>query len=61
MLELAKCPNVSVKLGGLANPFFSGLSFRGQATAPSSEEIAAAFRPYVEVCIEAFGPDSLHV
>jgi L-fuconolactonase len=55
MLELAKCPNVHVKLGGLANPFFSGLSFRGLTAAPSSEQIAAAFRPYVEVCIEAFG------
>jgi len=55
MLELAECPNVHVKLGGLANPFFSGLSFRGLAAAPSSEQIAAALRPYVEVCIEAFG------
>ena len=57
MRELAKHPNVLVKLGGLANPFFSGLSFRRQPVAPSSDEIAAAFRPYVEVCIEAFGPD----
>lgn len=54
--ELAKCPNLLMKLGGLANPFFSGLSFRGQALAPSSEQVAAAFRPYVEVCIDAFGP-----
>ena len=32
-----------------------GRSFRRLAAAPSSEEIAAALRPYVEVCIEAFG------
>ena len=24
---------------------------------PSSEEAAAAWRPYIETCIEAFGPD----
>jgi len=24
---------------------------------PSSEELAAAWRPYVEACIEAFGPN----
>jgi len=24
---------------------------------PSSEELAAAWRPYVETCIEAFGPE----
>ena len=56
MQELAKCSNVHVKLGGLANPFFSGLSFRHREEPPSSDDIAAAFRPYVEVCIEAFGP-----
>jgi predicted TIM-barrel fold metal-dependent hydrolase len=57
MMELAKCPNVHMKLGGLANPFFSGLSFRGRAAAPSSQELAQAFRPYIETCIQAFGPD----
>ncbi len=41
--------------GRTRRSFFSGLSFRGLAAAPSSEQIAAAFRPYVEVCIEAFG------
>jgi L-fuconolactonase len=24
---------------------------------PSSEELAAAWRPYIETCIEAFGPE----
>ena len=57
MMELAQCPNVYVKLGGLANPFFSGLSFRSQASAPSSQELAAAFAPYIDTCIQAFGPN----
>ncbi|HKD70183.1 MAG TPA: amidohydrolase family protein [Candidatus Binataceae bacterium] len=56
MLDVAKCPNVHVKLGGLANPFFSGLSFRGRPAAPSSHELADALRPYIETCIQAFGP-----
>jgi predicted TIM-barrel fold metal-dependent hydrolase len=55
IVELAQCPNVHMKLGGLANPFFSGLSFRALPAAPSSQQVADAFRPYVEVCIEAFG------
>ena len=33
-------PSALMKLGGLANPFFSGLSFRGLAAAPSSQQIA---------------------
>ena len=30
--------------------------FHERAQPPSSEELAAALRPYVETCIEAFGP-----
>ena len=29
--------------------------FRG--TPPSSEELARAYKPYIETCISAFGPD----
>ncbi len=57
MRELAACPNVYVKLGGLANPFFSGLSFRNRPMPPSSQELADALRPYLETCIQAFGPE----
>lgn len=54
--ELAKCPNVVVKLGGLAmRPF--GADFHLRATPPTSEQAAAAWRPYIETCIEAFGAD----
>ena len=49
--ELAATPNVVVKLGGLAMPF-GGFELQGA----SSEELAAQWRPYVETCIEAFGP-----
>jgi L-fuconolactonase len=52
--ELAKCPNVNVKLGGIGMVSF-GFDFHERDTPPSSEELAAAWRQYVEPCIEAFG------
>ena len=53
--EIAKCPNVSIKLGGLAMSF-AGLPDHGPAAGLSSEVLAAMWRPYIETCIEAFGP-----
>lgn len=52
--ELARCPNVTVKLGGLAMAF-CGLPDDGPATGHGSEHLAALWRPYIETCIEAFG------
>jgi predicted TIM-barrel fold metal-dependent hydrolase len=54
--EIAKCPNVAVKLGGLAMRLL-GYDFHERPIPPSSEDAAAAWRPYVESCIEAFGPE----
>jgi predicted TIM-barrel fold metal-dependent hydrolase len=54
--EIAKCPNVVVKLGGLAMRLL-GYDFHKRPMPPSSEQLAAAWRPYIETCIEAFGPD----
>jgi predicted TIM-barrel fold metal-dependent hydrolase len=56
MFELAKCPNVHVKLGGLGMTSF-GFDFHERDGPPSSEELAAAWRQYVEPCIEGFGPE----
>lgn len=53
--ELAQCENVVVKLGGLAM-VFCGLPEEGPAAGKSSEHLAALWRPYIETCIEAFGP-----
>jgi predicted TIM-barrel fold metal-dependent hydrolase len=33
-----------------------GFGFHEQAESPSSETLAATWRPYMETCIEAFGP-----
>src|SRR6202035_3495898 len=54
--DIAKCPNVVVKLGGLAMRLL-GRDFHERPMPPSSEDAAAAWRPYMETCIEAFGPE----
>src|SRR6185312_4701677 len=51
---LAQCPNVVVKLGGMAMRI-NGFDFHEQPDPPSSDTLAAAWKPYVETCIEAFG------
>ena len=51
---LAACPNVYVKLGGLGMRL-GGFGFHEQPEPPSSETLAATWRPYIETCIEAFG------
>jgi predicted TIM-barrel fold metal-dependent hydrolase len=55
MRALAECSNVAVKLGGLAMPFAGFGSFDASPRA-SSETLAREWKPYVETCIEAFGP-----
>ena len=53
--KLAKCDNVSVKLGGLGMRL-AGFDFHARERPPSSEALAEAWQPYIETCIEAFGP-----
>ncbi len=53
---LAACPRVSVKLGGLAMAFPGFASFMASPPA-SSSQLAAEWKPYIETCIEAFGPE----
>lgn len=52
--ELAKCPNVTVKLGGMGMTSF-GFDFHERDIPPSSQDLADGWRQYVEPCIEAFG------
>ena len=54
MLALAACPNTVVKLGGLAMQV-GGFDFHLRDEPPGSVELADAWRPYMETCIEAFG------
>jgi len=52
--ELATCPNVYVKLGGLGMRI-NGFQFEDAADPPTSGMLAKAWKPYMETCIEAFG------
>jgi L-fuconolactonase len=54
IIELAKCPNVNVKLGGVGMVSF-GFDYHERDVPPSSEDLAAGWRQYIEPCIEAFG------
>ncbi len=51
---LAACPNVFIKVGGMGMRI-NGYGFETKADPPSSATLAAAWKPYVETCIEAFG------
>ena len=52
--ELARCPNVVAKLGGL-NMEMNGFAWEHRATPPTSAELAEATRRYFEHTIERFG------
>ena len=54
--EVAMCPNVAVKLGGIGS-LRSGYDWHERAVKPSSRELSETLRPYIEHCIEAFGVD----
>ena len=53
--ELAKCPNVSMKLGGMMMRL-AAYDYMALDAPPSSEQLAACWGPYIETCIELFGP-----
>jgi predicted TIM-barrel fold metal-dependent hydrolase len=55
MRELAACDNVTMKIGGLVAPR-GGFGFHTRPTPPRHDELAAAWRPYVETAIELFEP-----
>ncbi len=54
MIELGKCENVMVKLGGLAM-HNCAMPEAGPSAGVGSEELAAMWKPYIDTCIEAFG------
>jgi len=54
IVELAKCQNVSMKLGGMMMRL-AAYDYGALAAPPSSQELADYWRPYLETCIEQFG------
>jgi len=56
MTDVASCPNVVLKLGGIGMPVF-GLDWHRRPEPPSSMALAAAWGPDIAWCIETFGPE----
>lgn len=54
MAELARRPNVWIKIGGFGM-IVCGARWHLADSPPSSQVLADAWRPYVETCIELFG------
>lgn len=54
--ELARCPNVYAKLGGLVMPI-NGFDFHKREVPPGSDEIVAATGDYYRHAIDCFGPE----
>ena len=54
--EIAQCPNVVAKLGGLAMPD-NGFGWMGRDLPPTSDEFVEAQRPYYLHMLECFTPD----
>ncbi|HNO66600.1 MAG TPA: amidohydrolase family protein [Tepidiformaceae bacterium] len=53
--DLATCPNVVAKLGGINMPI-NGFGWHKRAVPPTSDELVAATRRYYEHTIDRFGP-----
>jgi L-fuconolactonase len=52
--DLAKRPNVLMKLGGLAHDR-TGFGYRGRTVRSTEAELIADWKPYIQTCIEEFG------
>lgn len=57
LMAVACCPNVSVKVGGLGMDHQFGTGWSSRPEPPTSEEVAAHWRPWFEATVEAFGPE----
>ncbi len=55
MRQLALRPNVQVKIGGMGMPMF-GFGFDTAPAPAPYEALARAWQPYIDLCLEAFGP-----
>jgi len=54
--DLARCPNVAMKLGGMMMRL-AAFDYGTASAPPTSAALAALWRPWIETCIELFGPD----
>ena len=55
MAEIAACPNVFLKVGGIGMSVY-GLAWHKRDAAPSSDDLVAAWGDEMRYCIDQFGP-----
>ena len=55
LAALAKLPNTRIKLGGLGMKV-GGFPFQDAVEPPTSQQLADAWKPYVDTAIQLFGP-----
>jgi L-fuconolactonase len=53
---VAACPNINIKLGGIGQPRY-GFDWYARNKPIGSEELAQSLSPFMNYCIEQFGPD----
>jgi predicted TIM-barrel fold metal-dependent hydrolase len=54
--ELAGCPNVTLKIGGLGMKV-NGYGWIGRQSPATSDELVTAYQPWFDHALERFGPD----
>ena len=53
---VAACPNITLKLGGMGMPWM-GFGWHAREVPVGSKELAETMSPWMEYCIEKFGPN----
>ena len=56
----AECPNVNIKLGGIGMPR-TGFDWHERDTPIGSEELADSMAPFMDYCVQQFGPGTVYV
>ena len=56
IVAVAKCPNVNVELRGVGQPGY-GFDWYARTEPVGSEELTVALEPFMNYCIEQFGPE----
>ena len=56
IVDVAACPNVVVKLGGIGMPLY-GMTWHKHPSPPTAATVAEAWRDPIRLCIELFGAD----
>lgn len=57
LAEVAACPNVVLKVGGIGMEWYFGMGWCDRERPPGSEEVAGYWADWIRHAIDVFGPD----